>query len=243
MKQLITAIFFLLTINFYGQKNIYQSLLVSYVDPASGYVYYKNLKSEKEKLNAYLDDLSKNSPEASWSKDKKKAYWLNVYNGNIFKLVIDNYEEQGAFEKSNIFSLKKDGKSIWKQPFIKIAGEAYSLDHVEHQIIRKEFKDARVHAAFNSACQSGPKVANFVFTEENVDSRLTQLMDRFINDSKKNSITANKIVLSKIFEWYKGDFEAEGINLIEFVNMYSTVKVNPNAEVSFSEFNWVLNKK
>ena len=67
-------------------------------------------------------------------------------------------------------------------------------------------------------------------------------MKLFINDPNRNRITAKKVYLSRIFEWYKGDFIKNG-SLIDYLNKYSTTKINKKAKVRYLEYDWNLNGK
>ena len=67
-------------------------------------------------------------------------------------------------------------------------------------------------------------------------------MKKFINDSSRNKISRNNVQLSKIFEWFKGDFTKKS-SLIDFINKYSNTKVDAKANVSFLKYNWSLNGK
>ena len=242
MRKNLHILLLILTFNFYGQNETYQSLLETYVHPESGYVFYNQLKSHGKDLDDYLNFLSSTPPKKSWSENKEKAYWINVYNANILKMIVEDYSSENAIN-DNILSLQKEGKSAWDFPFITIGSKKCSLNDVEHKIIREKFKDPRVHAAFNSASKSGCKVASFILTEDNVDLKLEQLMTEFINDKTKNYITANEIAISKIFDWYKDDFTIKEKNIIDYINKYSVVKVMPDAKIDFLQFNWILNDR
>jgi hypothetical protein len=56
----------------------------------------------------------------------------------------------------------------------------------------------------------------------------------------KNQITADKIKISKIFNWFEGDFTKEG-SLIEFLNKYNHTKINQDAKIEFLDYDWSLN--
>ena len=260
---IIIAATLIFSINIFSQQDEYSSVLKNSIDSASGFVDYANLKSNKETLNAYVDYLSTTFPEDNWSERKKKAFWLNVYNVNILKIVVDNYpfkkesiekdkEGDGGMsitvkyhkkKKEGIMSIKKDGINAWDLPFIKLKDKTYTLNEIEHDIIRNKYKDPRVHAAFNSACKSSPKVVNFIFTEENVDFKLNLIMKDFVNDTSKNTITNENVKLSKVFEWYRRDFTGRDHNLIDYINMYSNTKVSSDAKLEFLDFDWSLNEK
>jgi hypothetical protein len=82
---------------------------------------------------------------------------------------------------------------------------------------------------------------NVAYTEANLDKQLAAVAKSFINDKTKNSITTNKVEISKIFDWFSGDFKKNG-TLIDFLNKYSTTTINSKAKISYKEYNWSLNE-
>ena len=101
--------------------------------------------------------------------------------------------------------------------------------------------EPRIHFAINCASFSCPNLLNEAYTEAKLDQQLTASAKSFINDKTKNTITANKIDISKIFDWFSGDFKKKG-TLIDFLNQYSTVKISSKAKVNYKEYNWSLNE-
>ena len=138
--------------------------------------------------------------------------------------------------------IKKEGKSAWKIPFAKVGGETYTLDHIEHEILRKKMFDPKIHVGINCASDSCPKLGNKAFTEENIETELTRLMKEFINDASRNRISTNKVQISSIFDWFKDDFTKNG-SVIDFLNNYSKIEISSKAKISYLKYNWTLNGK
>ena len=101
--------------------------------------------------------------------------------------------------------------------------------------------EPRIHFAINCASFSCPKLINEAYTEANLEKQLATAAKSFINDTSKNTITANKVEISKIFDWFAGDFKQKG-TVIDFLNQYSTLKINSKAKISYKEYNWTLNE-
>jgi hypothetical protein len=125
---------------------------------------------------------------------------------------------------------------------VKLGEKTYSLGQVENDILRK-MKDPRIHFAINCASYSCPKLWNHAYTAENVSSRMTKLTKLYINDTKHNIMTAKKIQISKIFDWYSTDFVKEGQTLIQYLNKYSKIQINADAKVEYLDYNWSLNEQ
>ena len=133
------------------------------------------------------------------------------------------------------------GGKPWDQKLINLGGVSYSLDVIENKIIIAKFKEPRIHFAVNCAAKSCPKIMNKAWTEGNIQRYLTKQTKAFLANSTHNKITADKLELSKIFDWYKKDFGGDNGKLIKFINKYSDTKVNENATITFNEYNWKLN--
>ena len=216
----------------YSQKNNHQKwndLLQKHVSE-NGNVDYKGFKKDQAALQSYLELLSKNLPEKSWTKNATLAYWINAYNAYTVKLILDNYP---------IKSIKKID-SPWDAAFINLGNKKYSLGQIEHKILRK-MNEPRIHFAINCASYSCPNLLNQAYTEKQLNNQLEAVAKSFINDKTKNTITANSIEISSIFDWFTGDFKKKG-TLIDFLNKYSSVKINAKAKISYKEYNWNLNE-
>ena len=217
----------------YAQTSVFNELLQKHVTK-DGIVDYKNF--DDVKLKKYITYLEKTTPDNSWSENKQKAFWINAYNAYTIKLILENYPLK------SIIDIKQEGKTAWKIPFANVGGETYTLDYIEHEILRKKFFDPKIHVGVNCASGSCPKISNSAFTAENVTSELTRLMNDFINDSSRNKISKEKIQISSIFDWFKSDFTKNG-TIIDFLNTYSKTKISPDAKISYLKYNWTLNGK
>lgn len=235
MKNTILLVFTFLFISANAQTAIFNNLLQKHVD-TKGNVNYKGLKSDKATLDSYLTYLSKTTPQKSWSENKQKAFWINAYNAYTLKLIVDHYPTK------SIMNIKKKGKTAWKIPFAVVGGKTYTLDYIEHEILRKNLFDPRIHVGVNCASGSCPKLNNRVFTENNIDSELEKLMKEFVNDVSRNKISNKKVQISEIFNWFKDDFTKKG-SIIDYLNKYSNTKIKAKAKTHFLPYNWSLNGK
>jgi hypothetical protein len=219
----------------------FDELLQKHVDD-QGMVNYKGLGKERSKLKSYLKIIESNPPQKSWSKDEKLAYWINAYNAFTLELILNNYP---------VKSIKDIGATIkipfvntpWDIKFIHIGDEEYDLNNLEHGIIRKEFNEPRIHFALVCAAVSCPKLQNRAYLPEKLDEQLTKAAKEFLSNTMKNEFeSADRASLSKLFNWYGGDFTKE-MNLIEYINQYSKIKLNKQAEIDWMDYDWALNEQ
>ncbi len=207
----------------------FDSLLQKHVSDA-GKVNYKGLKADKATLDAYCKMISENPVQETWAKEEKMAYWINAYNAFTLKLIVDNYPTKSI--------LNFDGGKTWDVRRIKIGDKKYSLNNIENDILRPQFKDPRIHFAINCAAKSCPPLWNRAYTAENLEASLEARTRAFINDKNFNNLTSSRAQVSKVFDWYSADFG----DLKKFLTQYSETKLKGSAAVVFNDYNWDLNE-
>lgn len=197
---------------------------------SNGVVDYKGFKKEAAALQSYLNVLATNLPQKSWTKNAILSYWINAYNAFTVQLILDHYP---------IKSIKRIDNP-WDREFINLGVKKYSLGEIEHKILRK-MNEPKIHFAINCASFSCPNLTNYAYTENELDKQLETAAKSFINDTTKNSVTTDKIEISSIFNWFSSDFKTNG-TLIDYLNNYSSIKINKGAKVKYKEYNWNLNE-
>ncbi len=215
---------------------IWNSLLKKHVG-SDGFVNYKGFVKDGALLDEYIALLSSAHPQSSWPRDEQMAYWINAYNAFTIKLIVDNYPVK------SIKDIKKGipfVNTVWDIKFIEIQGETYDLNKIEHGILRKDFKDARIHAAVNCASYSCPKLRNEAFVASKLESQLEDSMRDFVNDPLRNRIRADKAEISQIFNWFSDDFKDDGSTIKSYINRYSKVKTK--GKISYLDYDWSLNE-
>jgi hypothetical protein len=210
--------------------NELDSLLRSHVDQ-NGLVDYKKL-SKNADLEAIQKKMFGLFPDKTWPRDEEKAYWINLYNVTVLKLVSDHYPVKSIMDIENAF----DKLSI-------ILGEKkYSLNQVEKIFLRKA-NDPRIHFAINCAAVSCPPLMNKSYRASTLNKVLRERAIAFINNPVHNNISPTEMQLSKIFEWYYDDFTMNNTSTINFINQFSKVQVNQGVRPTYKEYDWSLNKK
>lgn len=219
---------------------LWDSLLKTHVSSA-GLVDYEGFIEDSTLFNKYLEILEQNHPdEKTWSKNEQLAFWINAYNAFTVRLIIRNYPCKSIKELGGkLYKIN----TPWDIKFIRIGKELYDLNNIEHSMIRRVFNDPRVHFALNCASMSCPVLAGEAFTPEKVDEQLTRQTQLFLLDTLRNRIATDKASISKLFTWYKGDFENNGKKFYEFINEHSTVKLTENTEIEFLDYDWALNSQ
>ncbi len=198
---------------------------------SDGIVDYAGWKKQEADLDRYLAELAKSTPQGYWSRSQALAYWINTYNAFTIKLILENYP-------LNSIKDLHDGNP-WAIKWITLAGKTYSLNQIENEIIRPQFKEPRIHFAVNCAAASCPPLLNEAFKADQLEKQLEKQTRKFINNSTFNKLDGNTLKVSKIFDWYGEDFGT----LKAYLNNYRTPQIAASTSITFMAYDWALNSK
>ncbi len=221
------------------EHSIWDSLLQKHVTE-EGLVDYQGFMQDSARLNEYLQLLSKHHPnDKNWSRDERLAYWINAYNAFTVQLILRNYPVGSIKDIKNGIPFVN---TVWDIKFINIEERTYDLNNIEHGIIRPKFEEPRIHFALNCAARSCPKLQDFAYTADQLDQQLDQSAREFINTEEKNVLGEDRVKVSKLFDWYGGDFKEDGRSIVDYLNQYAAgIEINEDAEVDYMEYSWALN--
>jgi hypothetical protein len=214
-------------------------------------VDYKGLKQDRAGLDAYLGSLEAVQPEefAAWSRAQRFAFWIDAFNAYTVKRVVD------AYPIASIRELDDAEGEVFEQEFIPLgklfpeAGDRkLSLNDVLNRILRPKFKDARVHAAIHRAARGSPPLFDKAFVADRLEDQLDAQVARWLGDPGRNRFDAKscKIVLSKVFDAYEGDFTRDAGSVRAWLAEHAPEKERPwlasakDLAIEFQEFSWKL---
>ena len=247
-----------------GLHSTFDNLLSEYVTPISNgtstQVNYDGFKKERTRLNEYLAQLAKvkQSTFDSWSKNKQLAFLINAYNAYTIELILTEYPDIDSIRDLGSFF-----SSPWKKEIAPLLGENRTLDEIEHELIRgtnqstKIYNEPRIHFAVNCASVGCPALREEAYTGDKLDEQLEAQTKRFLADASRNKMSDNTLHLSKIFDWYREDFDRENgswrgtSTLNAFILLYkdamqlteaqvSALK-NDTADIEYLDYDWALN--
>lgn len=203
-------------------------------------------KTDKLLLKQYLESISK-IPEklyTQWPKPQQLALLLNLYNANTISLILEHYPV------SSIRDIGWFGFGPWGRDRVELFGDSISLDDLEHEIIRREFNEPRIHFALVCAAKSCPPLRSEPYLAAKLDAQLNDQAKQFMSQTEKNRVTDDGVVLSKIFAWYGEDFAADQSQLLKALmphwpnsDQQALLKRDLKAiTVDYSEYDWSLNE-
>jgi len=184
----------------------WDALLRKYCDP-QGYVNYQgwhDSPADLQELDQYLAHVSRANLKLPASTANKFAFWINAYNAVTIKGILREYPTSSIQNHQS----KTFGYKIWDDLLLPVDGRTYSLNQIEHDVLRK-MGDPRIHFALVCASVGCPPLLNQAYTAEQLDSQLTDNARKFFADPQKFQATADSLKISKLFKWYGGDFGSD----------------------------------
>ncbi|MCH7858750.1 MAG: DUF547 domain-containing protein [Candidatus Marinimicrobia bacterium] len=228
--------------------DMYAELLAQFVND-EGLVDYGSLRDDSSLLKPFVQFIAavspRSHPDQFPSENHAKAYWINAYNAlTMWRVIRDGVQTsvRGIDLGLKFFVITKQA----------VGGEQLTLYTIENSILRKEFRDPRIHFAINCASASCPLLSSRLFDGEHLEIQLETAAVRFINDTNNVSIDPLKkiVLVSRIFKWYARDFGGSAEEVIQFIATYHPAlkadleqQDGTHWKLRYRKYNWSLNEQ
>jgi Protein of unknown function, DUF547 len=213
-----------------------------------GMVDYDAFKASPE-FPKYLGALSKADP-AALDDQERLAYWINVYNAYTIEL-INSHQERVSIRNINK-TLGIAAKGPWHELLVKAGGQVYHLDNVEHGIIRKQWKEPRIHFALVCAAMSCPPLRSEAYTGAKLEGQLSDQARKFLGSPAKNRIDLNSATVygSPIYaSYYREDFGSSDRAIGKYLSQFypegaeKQLLLSGRFKLIPTDYDWTLNSQ
>jgi len=244
----------------------YRQVLDKHID-LLGRVDYSALKDDSSALSVFIQMIEsvKQEDYALWVEEDQIAFWLNVYNAFTLQVVLDHYPLQGrrlrgiGYPQNSIRQIP----GVWKKFKLSVLQEDLSLDFIEHQILRRDYKEPGIHMALVCAARSCPPLRREPYTGTGLRGQLDDQARIFLSLSQNFRINRenNIVYLSSIFKWFRKDFipgdrsieKIPRLNLEESAIVHFIIRYIPESSgiylrsggyrIKYIKYDWTLNDK
>ena len=125
---------------------------------------------------------------STWSREQQMSFLINTYNAFTIKLILDNYP--------GITSIKDLGglfiNSPWDKDLFRLFSKKTTLNFIEHQLLRKLYKDPRVHFVLVCASISCPPLRNEAYVAANLEQQLDDATINLCGIRKETDLTRKR---------------------------------------------------
>lgn len=218
----------------------FDAILKKHVDN-DGWVDYAGLRTDEGELNAYMETIA-SAPFDELGRDEKLALLINAYNASTLKLILNHYPLK------SIMDIPEEDR--WDSVEWTIGGKTYSLNQIEHEQIRPNFKEPRIHFAVVCAAVGCPPLRNEAYDATRIDEQMQDQAEYVHKHGTWFQFDAanQKLKLTKLYQWYVGDFEQVSGSVVEYAAQFSeslrqAVDSGQAPSSEWLPYDWALNSK
>lgn len=207
-------------------------------------LYYVKTEIPTDEIETAIFSIDKKRLRTGLNNDDaKKTFWVNMYN---------------AWYQVLAGRQKMKGPAIFTERKIPVAGVLFSLDEIEHGILRRDWqrlkkvntketnrknliqqlavskKDYRIHFALNCGARSCPPIAFYAYLR--INQQLDVATRSFMKNNSKIDDDRKEVTVSQLIEWYIKDFGGEK-GFREIIKKVIKKDVS-GYRILFSEYNW-----
>ena len=204
------------------------------------YAGWSRSTADREALKRYIENLTALNP-LSLSRPEQFAFWANLYNALTLQVVL------GAFPVASIRAISTSGllPGPWWKAITRVGGVDLSLNNIEHDILRKGWRDPRVHYAVNCASFSCPNLPLRALRGASLDETLDAAARDYVNHPRGVRFEGEKLIVSSIYRWYAGDFGGSDAKVIAHLAQYAAAPLRVRLQcvdrIARGGYDWSLN--
>lgn len=243
-------------------KSKIDNLKLNFFDMEEGGVDYDGMRNSDafEDYKSATMGLASLDLEELATKQAKLAFWINIYNALVVHGILE----------LDVSKSVKEVPSFFKAVCYKVGDYVFSLDDIEHGILRGNRKkhrlspkpfsggdprmkfilekvDPRIHFALVCGSNSCPPID--VYEEKEIDEQLELVASGFINSEEVIVEEESKrLRVSRIFKWYEDDFGGrEGVLSLIIKYRYDPKekdflkKAVSELRILYNAYDWSLN--
>lgn len=224
----------------------FDALLKRYVDAQGdvNYAGWKQSAQDTQALDGYLAALSAASPGTQASRSAQLAFWINAYNAVTIRGILREYPTTSIRNHT----AKLLGYNIWDDLKLHVGGAEYSLNQMEHEILRK-MGEPRIHFAIVCASRSCPRLLNEAYTADKLEQQLMLNTKVFFANEGNFQYDPQRrtFQLSSILKWFGEDFGSTQAEQLRTIAPYLPNRaaydaaVANSVSVSYLDYDWGLN--
>jgi len=225
----------------------FDALLKKYVDSDGNVNYsgWKNSPADRRSLQDYLTQLGRAGTRIKASREAKLAFWINAYNAVTLEGILQVYPTKSIRNHTSKFG----GYNIWKELPLRVGNANYSLEAIEHDILRK-MNEPRIHFTIVCASIGCPRLRNEAYTSDLLDEQLADNTRDFFSRSKNFRVDRQSgvIFMSTILKWFGGDFGSSQIEQLAYLKPYlpesaQRLAGSRRTRVKYLKYDWSLNDR
>jgi len=214
------------------------ALLRKHVDD-DGWVDYEGMQTDAAQLDSYLAELAE-VPFELLGRNQKLALLINAYNAFTIRLILDHQPLDSIRDIS--------ANQRWDARRWQVGSHVWSLSQIEHEQIRPNFVEPRVHFALVCAAIGCPPLRNEAYSAGRLEEQLADQVNYVHSHPRwlRFETSSDEVWLTKLYDWYGSDFTQQAPSVLDFVGrsvapLRQVLDASKHPEIRWLEYDWRLN--
>ena len=220
--------------------------------PADGvarvrYGAWKASAADMAALDGWITAAAAARPSAM-ARNEAYAHWANLYNALTLKVVLERYPVRSIrdIRSTGVPFDPKGYFGPWRTRLVTVEGRRMSLDDIEHETMRPQFQDPRVHYAVNCASIGCPNLRPRAWRAATLEEDLDAAARDFVNHPRGAMFLADGgLRVSSIYTWFRVDFGATEAGVINHLRQHATPdlarRLAGTRRIAEDAYDWALN--
>lgn len=226
------------------EHRLWQQFLMRYVrigaEGANLVAYGSVAREDRRLLDQYIAQLSA-LPISTYNPDEQKAFWINLYNALLVRLVLDHYPIESVLD----IEARHGRHNPWDIKLAQVEGRELSLDDIEEDILGSVWQDPRIYYALSCAALGCPDLQPAPYDARLLDEQLTDAAMDYVNDRRCVRLDDDRLIVSSLYRWHRGDFGGsdDGVisHLMAFAGPDLAMQLQHFDRINGDAFDWRLN--
>ena len=221
------------------------SLLQKYVDRRGDVDYqtWQTNTQDRSTLLNYLRGMNSVDPSIRSSRQSEMAFWINAYNALTIEGILQLFPTRSIKDHAPNAS----GYNIWDDFKLPVGGSEYSLNDIEHKVLRK-MGDPRIHFAIVCASKGCPQLSQRAYFSESLEQQLVHSAELLFRTPEKFSfdLQRGQLGLSPIIQWFGEDFGRTDQERLQYLSQFmpadaARLATSGSSASSYLDYDWNLN--
>jgi hypothetical protein len=229
-----------------GPLSDWAGLLVTHVRPSGdgisrvSYAAWKASAADLSALDGVVRQLASTRVSAL-PRPEQFALWVNLYNAVTLQVVLERYPV------ASIRDIRPNPVSIgpWGSKRVAVEGRELSLDDIEHRILRRQWREPRVHYAVNCASIGCPNLMPRPWVAATLDADLDAAARAYVNHPRGVRVVGEgRVRVSSIYRWFREDFGNSDAGILEHLRQHAAPALAQRlagARIAGHDYDWSLN--
>ena len=226
-------------------------------------VDYGSLQRDRVALDAAVQAFGQVTEDElpRWTREQQIAFWINAYNAFTLQAIVDHYPIRRSLFSLFTFAPRnsiRQIRGVWTDLRWRAAGADMTLNEIEHDTLRAEYYEPRIHFAVHCASVSCPPIRPEPFVADRLDRQLILAARDYLATDLGIQVDGTTLRVSSILDWYGEDFVDGYAHLVDanrserdrailgVIAQYgptaaSALAQTGTANISFLSYDWSLN--